>query len=97
MILAIVDLEKEKTMSNLERLKKQKQEMIQRHQRERQGLEDQILRAKERIKREKEVEKQKEQQVKQNNLMSAEAAYSDFVKNSMPITEINKVLDELLN
>ena len=100
----MIEPEKEKTMNSLERLEKQKQEMIQRQRRDRERLDNEILKAKERIKKEKEeekrrkeAEKQKEQRIKQNNLMSAQAAYADFVKKSMPITEINKVLDELLN
>lgn len=85
-------------MNNLERLEEEKRRMLDRHRAERQAIDNRIAKEKEHIKRQKEAEKrEKEQQAQQNNLANADAAYKDFVKASMTITEINKKLEDFLN
>ncbi len=84
-------------MDNLYRLKKQKQEMIKRHQRERQDLDDQILKEEERIKMRKEAEKRKKEQAKRNKITGGDSAYQSFVRDSMTIAELNKILENFLN
>lgn len=81
-------------MSNLlERLEKEKREMIDRHRRERKDIDDKIAKEKERIKREKEAEKKKKElQPQQYN----DPAYQSFVRDSMSIAEINKIVEEFL-
>ncbi len=110
-------------MDNLDRLQKQRQNIIKRNQRELQSIDDKILKEREHIKMKKEEEKrqkeaekeaekrqkeaerrkkeaekrQKEQQAKQNKINGNDSAYQSFVKNSMIITEANKLLEEFLN
>ena len=85
-------------MSNLERLEKERKDMIERHRRERDAHEEKITKEKERVKRQKEAEKKKkEQQAMQNNIAGEDVGYQDFVKNSMSIAEINKKLENFLN
>ena len=88
-------------MTRLEQLEKKKREIIERHKRERQPIDDEITKERERIKRDKErKKKEKEQQAKkgqQNNLALADIAYKDFVKDSLTIVELNEILKDFLN
>ena len=87
-------------MSNLDKLEKEKSEMIQRHKRERQELDNEISKAKEHDKREKEYERKKKDLERQQNNpvgVNAENAYRDFIKDSMSITEMNDMIGEFLN
>ena len=93
------EVEKEKKMSNLERLEKEKRDMIERHRRERQAMDDKILKEKEHFKRQKEYEKkQKDQHRQQNIQIAANDAYQNFVKDSkLSIAEINEMFKKFLN
>ena len=74
---------------------------MERHRRERQSLDDEIAKEKERIKKDNEAEKKKkEQQTKQaqqNFPTGTDTAYQSFVKDSLFIEELNEKLKELLN
>ena len=84
-------------MSKLERLEKEKSDMIERQIRERQAMDDKIAREKEHIKRQKDFEKNQKRQQRQQNNSIEDSAYIDFVKASIPITEINNILEKFLN
>ena len=83
--------------NNMERLQKEKYDMILRHQREREAIDKKIVKEKEHIKIQKESDKRKkEQQLKQNNSNRADDSYQNFVKDSMSIAKLNEALKELL-
>ena len=83
--------------NNMERLQKEKYDMILKHRREREAIDKKIAKEKEHIKIQKESDKRKkEQQLKQNNSNRADDSYQNFVKNSMSIVKLNETLKELL-
>ena len=99
-------------MDNLDRYEKDRRDLISRHRRDLEAIDKKInkekelkkmqkdyeKRKKEQEQRQKEIEKKrKEQQRKQNNSNGANDGYQSFVKDSMTITEMNRLLDEWLS
>lgn len=85
--------------------------MKARHQRERDAMDKKIEREKEHINRQKEfdknkkeqeqrkkeIEKKRKEQQRKQNKSKTDYAYQSFVKDSMTITEMNRLLDEWLS